>query len=150
LRDRFDGSLALFRQRFAERDRFDYGSFGALLEVLACAAAYSPDPDRPGEAQLPFHPVTGMIVERVWERWLQHDPVRMIPAAAGVLRQLRHLHVEAGRSDEANLDLGAAALSGQLKAIGADHSFELVSGGHGGQAHRYPLTIAALIESLAK
>lgn len=37
------------------------------------AACCSADPD--GTVRLPFAVATGRMVEDVWERWLEHDPV---------------------------------------------------------------------------
>ncbi len=54
LRDEFDGSFEVFHERLAESPGFDFGRFGRPLEVYGYACAYSPDPDRPGEALLPF------------------------------------------------------------------------------------------------
>ena len=79
LRDHFEGSLEVFQQRLAASDHFDYARFGKPFEIYGYASAYSPDPDRPGEALLPFEIDTGRLVPDIWERWLQHDPVRMAP-----------------------------------------------------------------------
>ena len=48
-------------------DHFDWGRFGAALrDVRAMRCAYSPDPDRPGEALLPFELATGRLIDEVW------------------------------------------------------------------------------------
>jgi enterochelin esterase-like enzyme len=148
LRDQFAGSLENFWEEFRRRERFDYGRFGALLEVCGYAAAYSPNPDSRGGYELPFDLRTGRLRDEVWQRWLAWDPVRMVPARAEGLRDLRRLHLEAGRRDEANLDLGAQALSDELTASAIEHSFELFDGGHGGLAYRYPGAIAELVRAL--
>ena len=64
------------------------------------AACYSPDPDRPGKALLPFEVATGRLVDEVWERWLELDPVRMAPRHADALRSMRRIYLDAGKSDE--------------------------------------------------
>jgi hypothetical protein len=146
LRDHFDGSIDRFVEAFEARDRFDYGRFGLVLTLYACAAAYSPGPD--GAPQLPFDPRTGRTLPEIFERWLAWDPVRLAGAHAGALRGMRRIHLEAGRRDEVNLDLANQALSDELTQLGVDHSFELFEGGHGGGAHRLPGAIAELLGAL--
>ena len=81
LRDSFDGSYEVFFERLAETDHFDWSKFGKPFEMYGYACAYSPDPDRPGEALLPFDISTGRLIDDVWSRWLELDPVRMAPRA---------------------------------------------------------------------
>ncbi len=148
LRDRFDSSLEVFHERFAQAPAFDYGRFGPVFEMYGYACAYTPDPDRPGEALLPFELGSGRLIDDVWERWLALDPVRMVPGHAQALRSMRRIHLEAGRGDEYYLDLGAQAVSAELDAIGVAHTFELFDGGHGGISYRYPGAIAELVRAL--
>jgi hypothetical protein len=71
------------------------------------AACYSTDSD--GNVRLPFDPATGELILEVWERWLEKDPVRMVPHHAETLRSLRGIYIDAGKKDEYYLDLGAEA-----------------------------------------
>ena len=112
------------------------------------ACAYSPDPQRPGRGLLPFETATGRLIEEVWERWLALDPVRMAPRHADALASMRRIHLDAGRSDEWFLDLGAQAFAGELAKLGVAHTFELFDGGHGGLTYRYPGAIRELILAL--
>jgi len=145
LRDHFDGSLEVFLEQFATRTEFDWGRFGDMLSVYAMAAAYSPDADRPGGVALPFDPLTGRLDTNVWERWLAHDPVRMAAGRAQALRGLRRIYLDAGRSDEYFLDLGAQAFSAELARLGVEHTLELFPGRHGGIAQRFPIAIRELL-----
>src|SRR5207302_9432016 len=77
LRDNYEGSYEVFHRRLAETDHFDWDMAGKPFEIYGYACAYSPDPDRPGEALLPFEIDTGRLVPEVWEQWLRLDPVRM-------------------------------------------------------------------------
>jgi hypothetical protein len=149
LRDHFDGSLQVFRRALAEADHFDWGRFGAAFSLYAYAAAYTPDPDRPGEALLPFELETGQIRPEVWERWLAWDPVRMAPRYADALRSMRRIYLDAGRSDEFFLDLGAQAFARELTRLGVEHTLELFDGTHGGISYRYPGAIRELVRVLA-
>lgn len=148
LRDHFDGSFEVFLQRLAAAPTFDFGLFGEPLSAWGCACAYSPDPDRPGGALLPFDIDTGRLNEPVWREWLAHDPVRMAGRHAEALHSMRRIYIDAGRSDEWFLDLGARAFSDELVALGVEHSLELFDGRHGGTAYRYPGAIRELVTAL--
>lgn len=150
LRDSYEGSYEKLLEDFRRSESFDWGRWGGALSAYAMAAAYSPDPDpgRPGELLLPFDTRTGRLIPEVWERWLEHDPVRMAPRYAAELSSLRHIHIEAGRGDEYMLDVGAGAFSAELTRLGVAHSFELFDGGHGGISHRYAPAIRNLLRDL--
>ncbi len=148
LRDDFDGSFAVFHQRLAESPNFDFGRFGKPLEIYGYACAYSPDPERPGEALLPFDLVTGRRDESVWQQWLDVDPVRMAPRHADALRSMRRVYLDAGRADEWFLDLGAQAFATELEKLGVAHTLELFEGRHGGIGYRYPAAIRELVLAL--
>jgi len=149
LRDHFDGSFELLLERLPDADPFDYRRFGQPLSIYAMAAAYSPDPERPGRALLPFEVATGRLIPEVWERWLAHDPVRMAPRYAEALRSMRRIWLDAGRSDEYYLDLGTQAFALELDRVGARYTLELFDGRHGGVAHRYPAAIRELALALS-
>jgi Putative esterase len=149
LRDDFEGSYEVFFERLAEAPRFDLDKWGDTLMNYGCAAAYTPDPERPGKALLPFEIETGRLVDDVWERWLALDPVRMIPEHADAVRSLRHVYLDAGRSDEWHLDLGAQAVAGELDKLGVTYTLELFEGKHGGISYRYPGAIGGLAEALS-
>ncbi len=149
LRDDFEGSLEVFHRRLSASDHFDFARFGKPFEIYGYASAYSPDPDRPGEALMPFEIDTGRLVPDVWERWLEHDPVRMAAGHAEALSGLRRIYLDAGRSDEYFLDLGAQAFSNELSRLGVEHTLELFPGGHGGISYRYPGAIRELVLALS-
>ena len=149
LRDHFDGSFQVFFDRLAQADRFDWSSFGDAFLVYGCACCYSPDPDRPGEALLPFEIGTGRIVPDVWEQWLSWDPVRMASRYADALRSMRRIYLDAGRSDEYFLDLGSQAFADELEKLAVEYSLELFEGDHGAIRYRYPEAVRELVVALA-
>ena len=121
------------------------GADVALAEVGGMAYAF-------GGGELPFDLETAALVPEVWARWLAHDPVRLVGAHGDALRSLRGVWLDAGRSDEYFLDLGAIALRDALLAAGLPQErlrFELAEGGHRGMSRRYPLSLAYLAERLA-
>ena len=149
LRDRYGGSFAGLRTAIAEAVAFDWGKFGGALSTYAMAAAYSPDPERPDEPLIPFELETGRLVDAVWARWLDWDPVRMASRHARALAGMRRIYLDAGTSDEYFLDLGAQAFSDELDKLGVEHTLELFDGGHGGISYRYPRAIRELLVALA-
>ena len=148
LRDHFDGSYEVFHERFAAEEHFDWSRYGTPLEMYGYACCYTPDPARPGHPLLPFEISTGRLVEDVWERWLELDPVRMVARHGEALASMRRIYLDAGRSDEAYLDLAAQAVSAELDKIGIEHTLELFDGRHGGIAYRYPGAIRELVLAL--
>ena len=142
LRDRFDGSPAAFWASFSGlRSRGD----ALLVEVSAAAQAF-------GDGSLPFDEL-GRVVPEAFERWLEHDPVRIASARPEAVRVLRGVWLDAGRRDEYFLDLGATALRDALLRAGLPGErlrFELFDGGHGGMSDRYPLSLAWLVERLSE
>ena len=147
LRDRYESSFEVFLERFKDIERFDYSAHSPV-EVYGYAAAYSPDEQVPGKAVLPFDEATGKLRDEVWDRWLRWDPVRMAPRHLDALGSMKRIYLDAGRSDEYHLDLGAQAFSAELGAAGIDHTLELFDGAHGGLQYRYPGAIRELVQAL--
>jgi S-formylglutathione hydrolase FrmB len=146
LRDEYGGSYERFLADFRARPALSKESDGALLNTWAMAACYSAEPD--GTVTLPFDPATGRLRDQVWQRWLALDPVRMAAGHADALRSLRGVYLDAGRKDDFWLDLGAAAFSAELDALGVEHVFELFDATHSGIEYRYPKALAFLAERL--
>jgi hypothetical protein len=150
LRDEYEGSYDAFWTSFRSRPGRSRKSDGVLLNVWCMAACYSTDAD--GTVRLPFEPETGRLIPDVWDRWLAWDPVRMVESRADALRGLRALWIDAGRSDDFYLDLGAHAFRAELDRIGVHEDavrFELFDGTHSGIDWRYPEAIGWLAERLA-
>ena len=149
LRDDFEGSWDVFWERFDEMEwPIGADKFWPLIEDYGYAACYTPDPERPGKAILPYDH-NGRLVDHVWERWLAWDPVRMAPKHGDALAGMKLIYLDSGTSDEYYLDLGARAFADELNELGVDHRLELFAGKHGGIGHRYPRAIGALAEALS-
>jgi hypothetical protein len=150
LRDDFDGSFEVLRRRLAEEPSFNWSRYGEAISLYAYACAYTPDPQRPGEALLPFDTATGRLNQEVWERWLALDPVRMAEPYADALRSMRRIYLDAGKQDEFFLDLGAQAFAAELTRLGIEHTLELFEGTHGGISYRYPGAVRELVLALGE
>jgi S-formylglutathione hydrolase FrmB len=149
LRDGYESSYDAFWSDFRSRPGRSKPTDGVLLNVWCMAACYSADAD--ATVHLPFEVGTGRLLPDIWERWLQWDPVRMAASHAEALRSMRAIWIDAGRSDDFYLDLGAQAFRAELSALGIERSvrFELFEGTHGGIGWRYPIAIRYLADALA-
>jgi hypothetical protein len=148
LRDHYGGSYEGFWRDFRSRPALSKGNDAELLNDWCMAACYSADED--GTVRLPFDPATGELIPEIWERWLEWDPVRMVPRHAEALRGMRAIYIDAGKRDEYFLDLGAEAFRRALAKIGVtDVFFEVFDAGHGAIEYRYPLALKYLAERLS-
>jgi S-formylglutathione hydrolase FrmB len=148
LREEYAGSYERFWEDFRSRPAFSKHSDGSLLNSWCMAACYSADED--GTVRLPFDTRTGKLIDDVWRRWLERDPVRMVPGRADALRSLRAIWLDAGTKDEYYLDLGAVAFSEELKKLGVEHTLELFDAGHMSIGYRYPKSLAFLAKALSE
>lgn len=106
----------------------------AALNTIGMAACYSPDGS---DLDMPFDLETGEIRKEVWERWLEHDPVRLAEGNADALRSLKLLFIDAGARDEFALDVGAKVLSRKLVDLGVPHIYEEFEDGHFNISYRF-------------
>ena len=149
LRD-YQGDIWRWWEDFSSRVSFTKEADEHLLMLLGVAACFSARED--GGVDLPFDTRTGVLRPEVWQRWLDWDPVRMVPRYAGALRSLRAIWIDAGNRDDFYLDLGAAAFRAALHDIGVGPDvvrFELFDGTHAGIDYRYPLSLAWLCQRIA-
>jgi hypothetical protein len=146
----YDGDVVKWWDDFRSRIAFTKDADQRLLGLYGVAACFSAAPD--GTPELPFDPRTGVIREHVWQRWLDWDPVRMVPAHAQALRSLRGIWIDAGKADDYYLDVGAEAFRAALATAGVPDDvirFELFDGTHSAIDYRYPLALAWLCERIA-
>jgi Putative esterase len=148
LRDEFDGDWNTFFAK-AQTANPPKPEWISLLEIYGYAACYSPDPDRPGRALIPFD-VHGRLIDDVWEQWLHYDPVRMAATHQEALKSMRRIYLDAGRSDEYYLDLGAQAFAAELDKLDVPYTLDLFDGTHARLTYRYPGAIRELVVALAE
>jgi enterochelin esterase family protein len=125
--------------------------FWSSLNTVAMASCYSPNPAAPQGFDVPIDPETGELIEDVWARWLEWDPVHMLAheAYAGALRNLRLCYLDCGRKDEFNLHLGARIFTRRLRELGIAHVYEEFDDGHMNIPYRYDVALRAISAVLA-
>jgi hypothetical protein len=146
----YDGDIGRWWDDFRSRVSFTKEEDQDLLMTLGVAACFSAGAD--GTPELPFDPRTGVLREEVWRRWLDWDPVRMVPKYAEAMRSQRAIWIDGGTRDEWYLDIGAEAFRQALADAGVGDDvvhFELFDAGHGGIDYRYPLSLAWLCQRIA-
>jgi enterochelin esterase family protein len=122
-----------------------------VMNILAMAACYSPNPLRlPYGFDLPFDLETGALRADVWERWLDHDPLRLLErGGADALARARLVFLDCGLKDEWNLHLGARIFVRRLREKEIPHVHEEFEDGHLRITYRYERSLALLSDAMA-
>jgi len=143
------GGLAAWLERFQAR-RQKGGEDMLALNILGMAAAYSPNPgSRDFGIDLPCDLESGAFREDVWQRWLEHDPLRLLESHAAALRSLRLLYLDCGTRDEFSLQHGARLFSRRLRELGIPHEYEEFDDGHRNVSYRYDTSLPKLARALS-
>jgi S-formylglutathione hydrolase FrmB len=146
----YDGDISRWWADFTSRISFTKEEDQTLLMTLGVSACFSAGED--GTVELPFDPQTGVLRPEVWQRWLDWDPVRMVPKYADALKSARAIWIDAGARDEWFLDLGAEAFRAALLEAGIAKDvirFEVFDGSHMSIDYRYPMALAWLCQQMA-
>jgi S-formylglutathione hydrolase FrmB len=129
--EKYDYDLTKFKASIYDRAVPKDKSFMAVLNLMAMAACYSPNPAaEPLGFELPFDIRTGEIQSETWQRWLAFDPVHMVEPNLSNLRQLKFIYIDCGKQDQFNLLLGARQLHAMLVCFGIDHIYDEYDSDH--------------------
>jgi enterochelin esterase-like enzyme len=139
-----DSDPQAFMRRVWEKGGVGRDDFAAL-NFIGMSACYSP---KGTSFDLPFDLETGEIRSDVWQRWLEHDPVRLLERYADNLRTLKLLFIDAGTSDEFGLDVGARILAQRLQKNGISHIHEEFDGGHSNISWRQDRSLEMISQHL--
>ncbi len=138
------GDPNAFMKRFWAEEKKE-NDFHAALNTIGMSACYSPN----GTGfNLPFDLETGEIRPDIWQRWLEHDPVRLVEKYVENLKSLKLLYLDAGTKDEFALDIGSRVLSKKLRDHGIPHIHEEFDDGHFGISYRYDRSLMLISEAL--
>ena len=114
------------------------------MSMIGMAAAYSPNPAEPCGVEFPFDLHTGELRGEVWERWLEHDPVRLCERHVDGLKKLRFLFLDCGSRDQFHLQYGLRILRQRLERLEVTHTAEEFDDGHMDTAYRYDVSLPLL------
>jgi hypothetical protein len=126
------------------------GDDHAVVNLLAMAAAYSPDPAQPLGVALPFDLATARIDQRVWATWLAQDPVRFVERDPEPYRALQSLFIDCGTRDEFGLQWGARMLARMVAGGRATVVHEEYEDGHMGTTYRFERSLAFVAPRLER
>jgi enterochelin esterase family protein len=117
------------------------------VNMIGMSACYSPNGT---DFDLPFDLETGEIREDVWQRWLEHDPVRLVERHVENLKSLKLLYLDAGTRDEFGLDLGTRILAKKLSEFGIPYIHEEFDDGHMNISYRYNRSLELISERIGR
>ncbi|MCG3135124.1 MAG: hypothetical protein HMLKMBBP_02627 [Planctomycetes bacterium] len=115
-----------------------------VLNIVAMAACYSPNPKSPWGFDLPFDLATGEPDDKVMARWRRLDPAVACRKYAANLRKLRGIYLDCGLRDEYALHAGTRILAKRLRELGLEPVHEEFDDGHMGISYRYDHSFAWL------
>ena len=141
------GSVAEFLRKFISKEKNSHSASHAMMS-LAMAACFDPLPDHPDGFVLPVSLDTGELIPERWQRWLQWDPVRMIPQHIEALSALRYLLIDCGTKDQYHLHYGARQMHAALRRAGVACDFEEFSDNHNSIDYRIEFSLPRIYSSL--
>jgi S-formylglutathione hydrolase FrmB len=136
-----------WRQLEAAKKRSD-GAF-KVVNALAMAASYDPDPTQYLGIRLPVTLDTCELIPERWANWERQDPVRAVETLGHHLAKLKALYIDCGERDQFNLLYGARKFVRTLKKLGISHRYEEFPDTHSDVDYRMdeslPFLVAALV-----
>jgi hypothetical protein len=122
---------------------------GKVINALAMAASYDPDPTQFLCIRLPVAFDTCEVIEERWANWMRRDPVVAIEIQADNLRRLKALYIDCGEKDQFKLLYGARRLAGRLNELGIAHRYEEFPDNHTGVDYRMDESLPFLAQALS-
>jgi enterochelin esterase-like enzyme len=144
---RVDNSIERWWTEFELAKKQPDNSF-RVMNALAMAASYDPDPTQFLGLRLPVSFDTCEVIEDRWANWLRHDPAVAVEQYADNLRTLKALYIDCGTSDQFNLLYGARRLVRRLEALGITHRYEEFPDNHTGVDYRMDESLPFLVRAL--
>jgi S-formylglutathione hydrolase FrmB len=121
---------------------------GEVINILAMAASYDPDPSQFLGIRLPVTLDTCEIIEQRWDNWLRHDPINMLEQTPDSLRRLKALYIDCGSSDQFKLLYGARRFARRLTELGIQHRYEEFPDNHSTVDYRMDISLPFLAQAL--
>jgi S-formylglutathione hydrolase FrmB len=143
-----DNSIERWWTEFEAAKKQPDNSF-KVMNALAMAASYDPDPTQFLGMRLPVTIDTCEVIQDRWANWLRHDPVVALDQYAGNLSRLKALYIDCGTNDQFNLLYGARRFVKRLDALGVAHRYEEFQDNHTGVDYRMDASLPFLAQALA-
>lgn len=148
--NRAGGMDAFIKKFFAEPNpaSASFGVFHTML-VLCIAGCLAPNlANPPLYGDLFFDIETGAIIDEVWQRYGQCDPLKIVDQHIPALQSLRSLTLAAGDQDDHGLQLGHRQFSKKLSQYGVQHTWQEFPARHSGYDWRLADYIAEMVAVL--
>jgi enterochelin esterase family protein len=122
-----------------------------VLMMLGMAAFYSPNPSSPAGFDLPITLRNGEVIESVWQRWREHDPLYIIEKGVAQLRlsKLKCLFLDCGNKDQYYLQYGARQFSEKLQNFEISHTYTEFDDNHNGTSYRFDVSLPQLLSEIS-
>lgn len=121
---------------------------GEVINILAMAASYDPDPSQYLGIRLPVTLDTCELIQERWANWLRHDPLSMLEERSDSLRHLKALYIDCGTSDQFRLLYGARRFARRLTQLGIEHRYEEFPDNHSTVDYRMDESLPFLAQAL--
>ncbi len=121
---------------------------GDVINMLAMAASYDPDPSQFLGMRLPVTLDTCELIEERWTNWLRHDPLTILEEKADGLRRLKALYIDCGTADQFRLLYGARRFARRLEQFGIQHRYQEFPDNHSGVDYRMDESLPYLAQAL--
>ena len=141
-------SIERWWQQLEQAQKHPEGS-GKVVNALAMAASYDPDPTQFLGIRLPVTSDTCEVIEERWANWLRQDPVIAIETQGSNLRRLKALYIDCGKKDQFNLLYGARRFVRRLNQLGIAHRYEEFPDNHTGVDYRMDESLPFLVKALS-
>jgi S-formylglutathione hydrolase FrmB len=142
-----DGRVRRYLAAMWKKQKLTGAEVHAIMNVCM-AASYDPDPAAPLGFRLPYHLDSGELIEERWQRWLAHDPVRLVERHARNLGTLRGIYIDCGWRDQYRIHYGTRQLSRRLAAAGIAHRYEEFDDDHSDVDYRMDVSLPFLYRAL--
>src|ERR1700758_4237152 len=118
---------------------------GKVINALAMAASYDPDPTQFLGMRLPGTIDTCELIEERSAHWSREVSVMAVESHAHNLRQLKALYIDCGEKDQFNLLYGARRFVRRLTELGIAHRYEEFPDNHSGVDYRMEESLPFLV-----
>ena len=141
-------SIERWWQQLESAQKHPEGSF-KVVNALAMAASYDPDPTQFLGIRLPVTFDTCEVIEERWANWLRQDPVVAIETKADNLRRLKALWIDCGEKDQFNLLYGVRRFVRRLNELGIAHRYDEFPDNHTSVDYRMDESLPFLAQALS-